>query len=307
MNLTTCPVCKLDDNPPYSGLESGNLFDCMRCGKYIISDEALRFPGNLTNSFKEKLPLLSALIREQNDLNRPLLNISSSISTNILLGRIPLTHNQRVQHFLKRVAHKSGGYGKGVKLDPNLDYPMAYCLDRTEFTYLLVAVGPDNERLFDVQNGYWTISPKGWSIIESTPSNPDNPKVFVAMRFSADLEIAFNNGIEPAIKQAGFDAIRIDRVEYNGMIDDKIMAEIRESRFIVADLTTQNQGVYFEAGFASGLGLDVIYCCRTDDSKNIHFDAEHRNQIRWSSPEELKEKLLNRIVGSIGKGPLSTD
>ena len=33
------------------------------------------------------------------------------------------------------------------------------------------------------------------------------------------------------------------------------MAEIRRSRFVVADYTGQVNGVYFEAGFALGLGL----------------------------------------------------
>jgi hypothetical protein len=43
------------------------------------------------------------------------------------------------------------------------------------------------------------------------------------------------------------------------------MAEIRRSRFVVADYTGQRNGVYFEAGFGLGLGLVVIPTCRADE------------------------------------------
>jgi hypothetical protein len=51
-----------------------------------------------------------------------------------------------------------------------------------------------------------------------------------------------------------------------------------------------------------GLDIPVIWTCRDDDGKNTHFDAEHFNQIRWKTFDELREKLTNRIRATIGKG-----
>ena len=74
---------------------------------------------------------------------------------------------------------------------------------------------------------------------------------------------------------------------------------------MVADLTGYRGGVYWEAGFAEGLGIPVIYTCHekwlnTDKDLNIegvHFDLNHRNMILWNEEnlEEFKQRLINRI------------
>ena len=65
------------------------------------------------------------------------------------------------------------------------------------------------------------------------------------------------------IEDAGYEAVRIDEKEHTNKIDDEIIAEIRRSRFVVADFTQGKDGarggVYYEAGFAHGLGIEVIF------------------------------------------------
>lgn len=62
-------------------------------------------------------------------------------------------------------------------------------------------------------------------------------------------------------------------------------------------------GVYFEAGFALGLNIPVIYMCKDDQIDNVHFDTRQYNHILWKDAKELKEKLSNRISATIGDGP----
>ena len=135
--------------------------------------------------------------------------------------------------------------------------------------------------------------------------------------------------MEPGQTEPRFKAVKIDNVEHSNDINDEIIAQIRRSRFMVCDLTGYRGGVYFEAGFAYGLGLDVIYTCRDDWAKGeyfkdnsgkeirslldgngnkieikkegVHFDLAHRNRIEWSPAklEEFAEKLTNRIKALI--------
>ncbi len=86
--------------------------------------------------------------------------------------------------------------------------------------------------------------------------------------------------------------------EHNGKIDDLIIAEIRKSGLLVADFTGQRGGVYFEAGFAMGLGIPVICTCRNDDVEKLHFDTRQYNHIVWTDAADLKEKLQLRIEAS---------
>lgn len=130
---------------------------------------------------------------------------------------------------------------------------------------------------------------------------------FVAMWFDDSMKDVYENAIAPAIRDSGYDPVRIDGREHNNKIDDEIISEIRRSRFVVSDFTQGDSGarggVYYEAGFAHGLGLPVIFTCRSDVMDKIHFDTRQYNHIVWSTPEELRERLSRRISATLGDGP----
>jgi len=132
-------------------------------------------------------------------------------------------------------------------------------------------------------------------------------QVFVAMSFHADLTSLFENGIALAIRGAGYEPLRVDRTDYDGKIDDEIIAQIRRSAFVVTDFTQHRGGVYYEAGFAHGLGRRVIFTCRNDDLANLHFDVRQYNTIEWTTPASIVKPLQNRILALFGAGPLIPD
>ena len=136
----------------------------------------------------------------------------------------------------------------------------------------------------------------------------DSSQAFVAMWFDDSLTHVWREGIKLGIEDAGYKPLRIDRKEYTNKIDDEIIAEIRRSRFIVADFTQGKDGarggVYYEAGFAHGLGIQVIFTCRKDVFEKVHFDTRQYNHIVWETPEELRSRLVDRIAAVVGDGPL---
>ena len=136
----------------------------------------------------------------------------------------------------------------------------------------------------------------------------DSSQVFVAMWFDDSTTAAWEDGIKPAIENTGYMPMRIDQKEHVNKIDDQIIAEIRRSRFIVADFTHgrggARGGVYYEAGFAYGLNIPVIFMCRKNAFKRIHFDTRQYNHIVWKNPVELREKLEKRIGAVVGHGPV---
>jgi nucleoside 2-deoxyribosyltransferase len=141
---------------------------------------------------------------------------------------------------------------------------------------------------------------EGWNQVQPLPRPGGVPgQCFVAMWFSDELKTAYEHGIEPAIRDAGFKPIRIDLKEHNNEIPDEIIAEIRNAQFVVADFTGQRNGVYYEAGFAMGLGRPVIWCCKKEEIAQLHFDTNHKNHIAWQTHQELRDKLYARIRGTI--------
>lgn len=155
------------------------------------------------------------------------------------------------------------------------------------------------------------LSPAGYSHIEELKgSNRDSDQAFVAMWFDESMNKVNDQAIELAIREAGYVPKRIDRSHHNNKIDDEIIAEIRRSRFVVADFTSQSGdkprgGVYYEAGFAHGLNLPVIFTCREDLIKKIHFDTRQYNHLLWKKADlrKFQTELTQHICATIGDGP----
>ena len=133
---------------------------------------------------------------------------------------------------------------------------------------------------------------------------------FIAMWFDDSMNEAYEQGIAPAVRDAGYKPIRIDRMEHINKIDDEIIAEIRRARFVVADFTHGDTGarggVYYEAGFAHGLGKTVILSCRGDKMKEVHFDTRQYNHIIWKNPNDMRDQLAKRISAVLGDGPIKS-
>lgn len=155
------------------------------------------------------------------------------------------------------------------------------------------------------QNLRGRITPKGHQHLEELRHSRVASNIgFCAMWFDPTIKPVWIDAIEPAIRDAGYDAKRIDSYEHNNRIDDEIMAMIRRSKFVVADFTGQRGGVYFEAGFALGLGLPVVWTCSEEALKEVHFDNRQYAFVTWS-PDKLGDfrmRLQNRIEATIGRG-----
>ena len=169
------------------------------------------------------------------------------------------------------------------------------------------------------ENVLYTVTVRGHTYL-SELENPtvDSTQAFVAMWFDSSLDDAFYNGIEPAIKECGYSVVRIDQTEPLDKLDDKIIAEIRRSKFLVVDLTeaevVKEDGtikggtrgsVYYEAGFAHGLEIPVIFTCCKNSPGKVHFDIQQYSCIYWNTTEELQKRLARRIRANFGDGPVS--
>lgn len=161
-----------------------------------------------------------------------------------------------------------------------------------------------------IPNTLAIVTVDGYTRIDSLKtSSVDSAQAFVAMWFDDKMNDAYEKGIKPAIEQSGYTPMRIDRKPDVDKLDDDIIAEIRRSRFLIADMTHGKDGargsVYFEAGFADGLSIPIIYTCRSDLMDEVHFDTRQYAYIVWKKGEEaeLQRPLLQRIRARIGEGP----
>lgn len=125
------------------------------------------------------------------------------------------------------------------------------------------------------------------------------------MWFDPSMADAYNLGIEPALLACGYEKpFRVDDPEHQAdadkpsfqlKIDDRIIAGIRQARFVVVDVTGQRCAVYYEAGFAEGLGTPVIWTCRKDVPAHMNFDTRQKEHILWTNPSDLATQLEMKV------------
>ena len=156
----------------------------------------------------------------------------------------------------------------------------------------------------------YRISVDGYArLAEIEEAVTDSLKAFVAMWFHDSMNEVHDNAIRPAVEDAGYEPVRIDREEHLDQIDDAIIAALRRARFVVADFTHGDDGarggVYYEAGFAHGLNIPVIFSCRRDAIREVHLDTRQYPHILWEMGEfdAFRRALTKRICAVIGDGP----
>jgi hypothetical protein len=250
--------------------------------------------------------LLSAAARQASDAGKPITLTRENISS--LLESVPnlVTPLENLNRTLLLISKRQERANEFVQLEFDTDYPLVFAHDGNEFRYYaqilveqdLVEARKVSE-FASVMNGV-RLTPAGWRrVLELQKTQRDSDQAFVAMWFDNSLDDVWEKGFKPALKATGFHPYRVDRDEHNEKIDDRIVAEIRRSGLLVADFTGHRGGVYFEAGFAMGLGIPVIWTCTKSDIDNAHFDTRQYNHITWNDSAELESKLIQRIAAII--------
>lgn len=318
-----CPVCigparRHATYAPSGARRTATSVECDRCGSFSIT-HALdhswtgmreRNDGRLSDEEQALLPYLSAHLRQAAD---PIeLTTENWRAFAEAHTRTPASRKQ--QRLLELLAQRSAP-GVWVPLEPRLVISLLDMRDGEELEFFLrhlyerklierryVGVpGTQNElREFREHTMECQLTPSAWELLEPVAGAGVPGTCFVAMSFSANMNTAFDEGIRAAVEDdCGLRVIRVDREHHNDNITDRILAGIRSAQFVVADFTQQRHGVYFEAGFALGLGRTVIWTCREDDLAHVHFDTRQYNHVVWRDTADLRRRLAERIKATV--------
>ena len=299
-----CPICdnKLERAPTRPGTADAFEFSCPICGQFQVTRSLAHAPPFRLHP--ELCPYLSAYIRHSNQKTFvPQLDFENWERFASLHARTPIF--SKLALVIEELARRAPVPGDGASIDGNRDYPFFDAGGSSEVDFLLKTAHKRGwiEGQSQTMGGNWghlMLTVEGWMQLETFASeNRASNTCFVAMSFDPSLNSVYEEAIQPAIEACGFLPDRVDRREFNNKICDEIVAGIRKSRFMVADFTGHRGGVYFEAGFAQGLGRPVIFTCRGTDISDAHFDTDHYNHIVWDDPEDLRQRLIARIEATI--------
>jgi nucleoside 2-deoxyribosyltransferase len=331
---STCILCdsackEINDSLGFSYIE------CLNCGRYSLArSDKSSFHLMLKNQLGNKLHLISGYIRESsNEKSKPIILNTESVNVILKNSNIPQTINDNFNKLLIYLNNRTEYLGHYIEYE---EHPaIAYALNIIELRKLILALEKNNyAKIFYKSKGtnnsdgiFGRLSLTIDGIKEADrllKYQTESNNAFIAMWFDDEMIKIFDDHISKAVEDAGYRALIISQKEHNDDICDQIIAEIRKCKFLIADFTGNREGVYYEAGFAYGLGKEVIYTCRKDwhnqeiseevdvtlengsavkaelkKNRKIHFDVDHRNFIIWETGEDLYQKLKARIGATI--------
>jgi hypothetical protein len=123
--------------------------------------------------------------------------------------------------------------------------------------------------------------------------------IFVAMPYDKLFNNVYYFGMKQPIELRGRKCERVDQEAFTGDVVDRIKTRIRDCALVIADITGNNPNVFFEVGFAEGLGKEVVLLSQAQDTP---FDLKTRKQIRYDPQDilTLAETLSTQLDASLG-------
>lgn len=328
-------VCKFCDNQGTSSLLDGfdhRIIDCPQCGKYVISDNyLLSLDGkelNCINSYllynngKDKIINYfgdEKYLRYLQENHDNLVYFSPELKKQYL----NIKFLDIIDSFLIWVWKQCEYLGQTITLDldsfdralfikkfktQNEQYTFDEINEQRQIILKYLEYDDDprsNRYLENLELNYeeqyiaFKLTLKALRKIENIQKNLSyGKKVFIAISFADETKI-IREAIKNGIVNAGYEPTIINERIHNQQIVPEIFKQIRDAKFLVIDVSVPNNGAYYEAGYASGLGKEVIFCCKKEIFENEktrpHFDVSQKQMIIWTDERELSEKLSSWI------------
>ncbi|MGA3287365.1 MAG: hypothetical protein ABSD46_08060 [Bacteroidota bacterium] len=282
-NSNNCVICNYQADVSRDSSDIIRV-DCPVCGHYSMSitTEAVLQQRDTKD---EKTYVLSGVLRRASESHNPFyLNSQIDIKELIQSAIYPKHPIAAIDELLLVIYNRIHSAEEEVRFDLSTDYPLIFAKSFNEFVFILDKANQqgyikNESSAYSVQ-----LDIAGWERVLKLLANgqPHQKLAFMAMPFNnPELDRIYKDFVKSSIGLTGFDLKRVDESQPAGLIDSYLRVLIRNSRFIIADLTDNNQNVYWEAGFAEGLGKPVIYLCRKagDEQSKTKFDTNHHTTV----------------------------
>lgn len=314
-----CPICQTELRSKHERPER-RFYECPRCGSYSLSSSLDASLGFYLNKYPDAQTKLSHALYKLTEAEQWAMLTASTIEAILETAALPKPQEQ-LDSLILWLGQKQPASGHAIEFTPQALAAVGVA-DDTAFSFICsyaIAAGLVVGLVTELMGGAYIFEPlqlsfKGWERFDELQRGRSVGRIaFMAMQFGEqELDTVYRDCFIPAVSATGFQLKRLDEGQPAGLIDDRLRVEIRQARFLLADLTHQNRGAYWEAGFAEGLGKPVIYTCRKDafnGGGGTHFDTNHHLTVIWEPGREgeAAEKLKATIRAALPEEATQSD
>ena len=308
--MNKCPICSREATVIQKDNDGPFTVHCARCSDYIISASAVKYweknknQGNIKKlsywlqNRRNKLDPIDIInlrtLPESIELPKP-----REQADNLLLwiGSNSKEYNSEVVEALELLTSVIGSNS-----EDEVKWIADYLKDEKYIKHMGFQVTQYDGKRYPPKDQLKVVMTfKGWDrYYELSKPKFASKLCFIAMQYNdAQLERFYSEQIVKTVKETGFEIKLLREILKAGSIDDQLCVQIRRAKFLLVDLTHDNEGAYWEAGFAEGLGKPVIYLCEKEKFDNLktHFDTNHLTTVTGGeSTIEDDMKNLKAII-----------
>lgn len=302
--MSTCPICNIGEVPGESIFPDGaRSLECSNCGRFKVAADTLSDLEYEASRGKDRRQMLAYLVRRR---ARPdaWMPVTAEMLQQVASGAVELPNAlEQIDNLILALGDDTTpGQAVNVRyatfqaiIGTNSKEGLKFVIDAARSQSLINVEGSKGQA--DVM-----LTLGGWKAYREIARRHRSRQAFMAMQYGdTELDAIVDQHFRPAVKLAGFELRRLDDAPEAGLIDNRLRVEVRRSRLLICDLSHDNRGAYFEAGFAEGLGLPVIYTCDSDKFRAVHFDTRQSLFVVWrrddlpSAAEQLKATIRNTL------------
>jgi hypothetical protein len=311
MTSTTCAICLGRDgyacvSGPFENRDAAE-FECDVCGYYTVSRTALISSLSETHPSMTFLrrAVLSHRVRTANDAGR-ILDMLITDSIDAFFADDPQLPSpaQQATNIVRLIGDSVVRTGQPLEMlppsfsasigSPSRDFALNLTYELKERGLVSGYEVPDVNSPGNMQEASLTLL--GWEKFEAERRGRTSGNYgFIALKTGdAALEPLIQDHVKPSLASIGYDLVDYRDISRAGIIDNILRVQIRDSAFVLVDLTHDNSGAYWEAGYAEGLGKPVIYICEKSkfSAESTHFDTNHCTTVQWDI-ENVPEFIAN--------------
>lgn len=332
-----CPVCSKPDVDKHPDYKNNAVYViCPICGAFVFTTGFSTEDKNSIASFlyyklnaqKSITKYSSCFLGTADEYEKMKADYRTEhlVTEKEIAAFLPKNFAERIDKILLALSYKSKYFGEELKLCAEETYSLLFAkrYDENGFPLHSTKIQKQVREMFNYlaenkyisskngfEGGYLvTLLGEGWKRVEQIQRSDDlNKNVFVSMSFADEMK-PVREAIKKGITDAGFSAEFLDEIIHNRQIIPEMFRLIRECRFLIMDISDPNYGAYYEAGYAQGLGKEVIITCsnetfnreyKTEEENKYarylkpHFDILQKQILRWENEADLTHKLTEWI------------
>lgn len=307
---TQCPVCNVETEDQGRS-PHGDKYDvrCPRCGNFALTGSARAVWGGRAREDESLRAVLSHYIRmRQRGEDFPVIDTREldELASN---PHLP-TAQEQADNLVRWLGDNTHPGNRPTIRDASHGATIG-SVGRQGFVFVvrgLIQQGLLADNKFELATGdtEGQLTFDGWQRYEELKKGEvSSSAAFMAMPFNEDtIQTALDDCFRPAVLETGYTLENLGDQPQAGLIDDHLRVAIQSCRFLIADVTHGNNGAYWEAGYAEGLGKPVIYTCEESvflGDEGPHFDTNHHLTVVWNAEtfDQAAERLKNTIRATI--------